>query len=803
MERRNHFFVCVLFFFSGISALIYEICWLGRLQLVMGHTVYAISTLVSAYLAGLAIGAYLVYRLARGGRHSFFYYVICEFIIGVYGYFFFDILAIVQVVYGLIVAGGTFSLALVSLLQFFFCGVVVFIPTVLMGATLPLLTDFLYSKKKSVAKNLPLLYGVNTLGAAFSAGATGFFLIPSLGYTNTIYIGVFLNFLIVIIAYLGLEGTWYQEVPTWREVLKGFKKGLPKTANKKMKGSGSVCLVLGVSGIASIFMQLSWFRLGQVSFGPSVYVFPLILFFVLLGIGLGSFLVYRYRRDDPQFKMTALLLLLSALSLRVTDGLFAQLPLWLLHWHQWWDLGFWTVIFLEGISLTLIVLPTAILIGSLFPFVVGNFIGDGSDSIRKLGLGIFSNIWGVVLGGLIAPFYLIPTWGTQNLSILTSVLLMASAFILIWRENSNILLLVSLIFVSAITFKIIPRYNQEVLNEGYFYNREKRVDAEELLELGHLDFNTYQQFTRERLLTFREDAYGIFTVAQGWGNSQNRWFKINGKIDGNRQGGDVINSKLISLMPSLVREDYKSAYVIGLGTGLSASLVSLYPEVERITVSEVSDSMIDIAKEYFPKDSASVWEKDIYTVVNRDGREFLQNNATLYDLIISEPSNPWVDGVASLFTYEFFKIIKQHLTENGVFTIWFHSYSLECSAIESVILSMAKVFPDFVLFQVKSNFFMVGKKSDGTLKFSKRPPAARALAKEWSEVIEKLYDPNELANSDEMEVFFKKSFINRGQAFQKYFSGAIFNTDDNQYLQFRAGKSFFQDLNCNMGYLRS
>ena len=200
-EKKDFLFdkrviVYILFFLSGFSALIYEVSWPNRIQLFMGHTIYALSTILGAYLSGLAVGVLGAHRIIKLNLNPLFVYFIFELLIGIYGLVFFPILSGVQFFYSPLVINLDLSLPALSFFQFIFCGIVVFIPTMMMGATLPLLANFLYKEKGEMAKKIPFLYAINTFGAFWGCLAAGYIILPSLGYSKTIYLCPFINILL-------------------------------------------------------------------------------------------------------------------------------------------------------------------------------------------------------------------------------------------------------------------------------------------------------------------------------------------------------------------------------------------------------------------------------------------------------------------------------------------------------------------------------------------------------------------------------------------------------------------------------
>jgi len=259
----------------------------------MGHTVYALATTLAAYLSGLALGAIFTPHLKRSKISSLWLYLIVELIIGAYGLFFYPFLKGIEVPYSALVVWLAPSLSVLSLLQFITCGFLIFIPTLLMGTTLPLLAHYLYTHDNEIAIKIPSLYGVNTMGACLGVFLTGYAILPCFGYGNTIYFAAGINMTLFLIGSIYFTA---EKRPSWQELKSGvgkiFKSTEPVASFSDLLSGGdlSACVILFVSGFVSMMVQVIWNRLAALGFGPSTYIFPLVTSIVLLGIVLGSFL---------------------------------------------------------------------------------------------------------------------------------------------------------------------------------------------------------------------------------------------------------------------------------------------------------------------------------------------------------------------------------------------------------------------------------------------------------------------------------------------------------------------------------
>jgi spermidine synthase len=782
------------FFLSGLSALIYEVAWLNRIQLVMGHTVYSLATTLAAYMTGLALGALAVPRLKRSGLSPLFLYLVAELLIGVYGLGFQPLLQLVQGPYGAIVERFELSLLGLSFVQFAFCGALILVPTVLMGTTLPLLAHHLYTRADEAAEKVPTLYAVNTLGAVAGSFLAGFVILPALGYLRTIELAAGINIVLFMVAVTlaggaGAPASFEQLVSGLRELLRPQRIPVPLTR----RDSGPAA-ILFVSGAASMLVQVTWNRLAALSFGPSVYIFPLTTTVVLLGIVLGSLLFRRISANETASRLALVFLpAVAGVLLLVGDGALARSPLSVLDWHQDWQPGFWGFTGLAFARLCLCILPAATALGALFPAAT-TALTRGKAPARAahaLGAGYALNIAGLIAGALLGSFVLLPQYGVEAMGKILFVLLMACSVGLslgfAWLPHAA----VSLWVLAWIAVEIAPPYDWRLLTNGYFYNRTKKTSMEDTRSRGWKDRNAYFGAYEARLVARRDDPHATISIHDDPYRADYRAFKVNGKIDGNNTE-DLATTRMLALFPLLAKADIESALVIGLGTGSTVAQTLKYPTLKRTKVIELSGAMIDFARQFFPYVDGDIWNDPRFSYENRDGRDYLEHTRETYDLIISEPSNPWVDGVASLFTQEFYESVARRLNPGGVASLWFHTYGLDCEAVLSVMTAAAQAFENLLVFRRSTDLYMVASVDPIRLKAL---PAA--LASQETELFLQTGTKGE-KRSTAYEAMLRKSIVYDRPAIVRAASAInpVVNRDDNQYLRYSSGRSFASGISC-------
>ncbi len=786
--------IYVLFFLSGISALIYEIAWLNRIQLIMGYTIYALSTVLGAYLSGLAMGAIAAHKISSGNKRCLNLYLAFELAIGLYGVLFTTILALVNRLYAPLVTDANFPLPALSLIQFGFCGLVIFLPTFLMGATLPLLAKHLFENSEETAAKIGGLYGVNTLGALVGCILAGYFLLPGLGYSRTMYIAAAINVSLFVLALLQFPGERF----AYRDLFPAREKSNPAPSHFLRGLSSPLVWLMFLSGSLSLLAQLLWNRLAALSFGPSVYVFPLVTAMILGGIFLGSLLSGRFAQSaECNLRFLGINILVAIPLLVIGNYFFGRLPLAVLWLNSTIQLGHGAYVLFQFALVTLVALPGAIAIGAIFPAALSLHTRTAAtDPTLSVGLAYGMNIAGVLVGALVGGFVLIPVFGLDMLTKALTIVLLACLLIVLQRNRSQWIHFFSIALLGGVALNAVPPYDRTLLTSGYFYNRIHSTDVKEYSSY-YDSLQSYHDMYRYQLVDYKDDAHGTISIHEYVNDPNERWFRIDGKTDGNRHG-DVATVRLLDYLPQLFKDGFANVITIGLGTGESASLTHDIPGMKKSKVIELSPSMIEFSRKHFPENSAHVWTDPRIQVINRDGREYLLHTNEKFDLIMSEPSNPWVNGVASLFTREFFTSISEHLNPGGLASVWFHSYGLSCDAFDSVIMAAYHSFKYLIVFKRSGDFYFIAS-NDQPLELKPLPPERRHL----EPLVLSMLDGKEHAGDvgEEYTTQLNKAvWIRNHSVLDRYSVHSRYNSDDNQFLQYSGGRTFRRGISCFMAY---
>ena len=704
MRRLIYFY----FFFSGFCGLIYEILWTRLFVLVMGGTVYSFTTVLVAFMSGLALGGFLGGKYAdRMKRSPLLVYGILEGLIGVYclliPYLIQGLNPIFNWLYPFLFAHHISGL----MVRFFFSGLILIIPTTLMGATLPILVRYQYRDRAGFGKTTGILYGINTFGAVAGSFVSGMILIPRLGQGHTLYISAGLN-LLIFFSILVLGRIRGAEFGSRREGLE--KSDLPGRLNWK---AGLVLSGYALSGMAAMIYQVAWTRALILSLGTTLYVLSLILTAYIAGLALGALVItLLVDRIKRLWLWIGVFELGIGISAWLVVPLFARLPIWMILAHHPRSYSHWLAIeFLIGLGL--IFLPT-FLMGMLLPLVVRLYAQLRGGVVVAVGEVYAWNTMGAILGSFICGFFLISWLGVRNSLSLASILsLLIGWGFLLGEKKLRLVQINAGIGVALLVFGFVyfqPGWEPEIINSApYNYYREYQSKAQGGKSLAQL------LKRQSRLLYYRDGAEATVSVFEYPGPSL--VLRINGKIDASTgMGMDMTTQILSGQIPLLLHPNPKRVAVIGLASGVTLGSVLTHPIDEAVCL-EISPEVVEASKYFSSWNRRPLEDKRTRLVIN-DGRYHLAHTRESYDVIISEPSNPWISGEGLLFTEEFFQQAKDRLAEDGIMLVWSGIYDMDLYSMQMIVRTFLEVFPEASLWEVDLDYLLVGFKGDLEIDYS-------------------------------------------------------------------------------------
>lgn len=792
--------VFLFFFLSGFTSLVFEVLWERMLMHIFGSTSFALSTLLTAFMAGLALGSYIGGRVAEKLKRPLLVYGLLEGSIGVYALLVPVLLDLLPSVYGLLFDHFIEDFYLFSLLRFVAVFAILVVPTTLMGATLPIVSQWVSRHQKRFQGGIGLLYGTNTFGACLGTLLAGFILLPSLGLSLTNTIFAFSNFalcaLVFVAAKMGLSDLKPGEFVDRAEDVEELDEleGASETSDQ-IPGWAiwAVFSLFAFAGGISMSYQVLWTRAYVIILGSSTYSFTVILTAFLVGLASGSAAISPFlkRIKRPVFWLG---LTQFGVAASATAAFFVldRLPVWLFERLRD-DVGGTTEIYAYYFFLVgVVVLVPTFLQGMSFPLVIRTAVHERTSSGKLVGTAYAFNTAGSIVGSFAAGFILMPWLGLNAAIAVIIVINLCVAATLAGIESwlnpkRNRIIAVALAAVVAVTgYVFAPRIDPIALTRGMF----RVYWAREL-------------FTPEKLekddpeLVFYEDGLTATTTVEKRGKLVT--LKANGKPEAS-DGADMATQVLVGLMPFVVRSGnpdleirHEDAVMIGYGSGVTAGGSLQWP-LERLEVIEIEAAMFEASK-FFDHVNHRPLEDPRTKVIESDGRNYLEYTDKSYDVIVSEPSNPWIAGVSSLFTVEHFTRAKRHLKPGGVFAQWVQLYELRPENVRRVFATFLEVFPHVHAFSSMpkgTDLILIG--SDDPIPV---PPGGYERA--WA--IDSVRTELERVGIHHPDELYGLMFMNQAEL-EEFAEGAELNTDDNGLLEFEApkdlilykeGEEFFAD----------
>ena len=694
--------VLLLFFCSGATALIYEVIWSKYLGLMLGSTVQAQTVVLAVFMGGLALGNKIFGKRAETFREPLAIYGYLEVVIGLYAFFFYTIYNGADSVFLQLGRPIMENSGLLLLLKLTISAALLIIPTVLMGGTLPLLASWIEKQPGlDSSARVGIFYATNSLGAVTGAALAGFVLVQSLGMVSSVEITALCNVLIGLFAII-LSKRAMLRLSTGPAASKPRTEQAPGT--KAVIGWFGL-LVAGTGGASMGLEVISSRALGMIV-GSSLQAFALVLMSFILGIGIGSIIISSSKLARRLGYSTIYLLLLGAGLLVILNVIFIE-RIAMLYSQAKFGLAanssgwFWHQTMVAIVAFLFLGIPAAFL-GAVVPLSIRLLEHEGTDLGEKVGLLLTWNTLGAVGGVLLTGFVLMPMFRLRGALVLIALTLMGIVIgIAFKREHKTVLMTTALIVMCSIAAVSSTGQNwQHVLSAGIFRVRSAMLSEKNI---------THWKNTRE-LLFYKDAPDATVTVErsiQGKDVGQ-LILRINGKADASTQG-DLATQMLLAHLPMMAKPDAKEVFVLGFGSGITAGALLGHP-IERVTIAENCKPVLEAAH-YFAEWNRGVLTNSRAVIRNDDARAVLKLGGKKYDVIISEPSNPWVVGVGSVFSQEFYQLAAESMTEDGIMAQWFHIYEMSNEIVMLVIRTFASVFPHMELWDTQAgDIVLLGSK---------------------------------------------------------------------------------------------
>ena len=689
----------VLFVGGGCAALIYEVVWLQLLQLVIGSTAVSLGVLLGTFMGGMCLGSLLLPRLVSGRRHPLRVYAVLELGIGVLGIVVLFAMPSVELVYARYAGHGPAGI----LLRGAVAGVCLLPPTLLMGATLPAIARWVQTGPEGVSW-LGIFYGGNTAGAVFGCLLAGFYLLRVYDTATATYVACAFNGTVAAIA-LALAfaaGPARDEAPA----------GPASTGSvRRVAGAWAVYLTIALSGMSALGAEVVWTRLLSLMLGGTVYTFSLILAVFLIGLGIGS--------------SVGALLVRQAASARGALGVCQWLLTVAIAWTAVMiseSLPYWPIVprmspspwynfQLDLVRCLWAVLPPACLWGASFPLALAAVASRGQDPGRLVGGVYAANTLGAIAGALVFSLLLVPAIGTAGaeraliglaaaaaLVVLVPLLLPAPTVV---RLGGATALAAALGVAGWLAWSLTPMpwaivaYGRQTTT--WLARLAPGIVKEVPGGIGNPDvFCTYVGEGTNVSVAVTMTREGV------------RNFHGAGKIQASTLPADMRLQRMLGHLPALVHKKPESVLVVACGAGVTAGTFVLHPDVKRIVICDIEPLVPTVVTPMFGTENYHVVDgiarQNPHTVngkqvevVYDDGRHFLRTTREKFDIITSDPIDPWVKGCAALNTVEYYRMCRDHLNPGGSVSLWIPLQESNVETARSVIATFFEVFPHGIL----------------------------------------------------------------------------------------------------------
>ena len=694
MKNYNRLTIPLLaffFFLSGCAGLIYESIWSHYLKLFVGHAAYAQALVLVIYMGGMALGSWLAARCSSKMRELLVGYALIEIVIGITALFFHPIfVGYLSVSYDSVMPSLGSSLS-VTLYKWVTAPLLILPQTVLLGATFPMMTGgIIRVSGERPGRTISVLYFVNSLGGAVGVLLSGFYLIGKCTFPGTVRFAGILD----IIVGTGVLLLWFfirrsQDAMRKNEKKKGRSENTAAAVPVPIDNAGRVMLLIAALTAASSFMyEVGWTRMLSLVLGSSTHSFELMLSAFILGIAIGGFWI-RKRADSVSRQITMLAVIQVVMGAFAVATLFFYSNLFYLMRFFMASLdktgqGYIMFHLYSHLICLLLMLPATVPAGMTLPLITAFLYRRNSDE-AMIGRVYASNTVGSIIGVLLAVQVLLPFAGLKALLIIGGSIDMAVGILLVLRFREKgyetIATVFASVMVAVVTISSVGvRLDPTLLSSGVY---------------------RYGEIFRGRPIVYYRDgktsSVAVRKAKYGYQLVNNGKTDASAGYDTAFATPDEYTQILLAAYPLVYAETCDRTAIIGLGSGMTASVLLQSDSVKTLDVIEIERCVVDGAKCMGPK-VQKVFNDPRSTIHIDDAKTFFSSQRRTYDLIISEPSNPWVSGVASLFTLEFFDLVAKHLSEHGLLVQWFHLYEMSPDLIASIIMTIDRKFSDYRAF---------------------------------------------------------------------------------------------------------
>ena len=679
-----------IFALSGAAGLMYESVWSHYLKLILGHAAYAQTLVLAIFMGGMALGAWLTSRLASRLTRPLLAYALVEGIIGVIALVFhpafeFSSALLLDQVLPALEPGWSATLA-----KLLFATGLILPQSLLLGATFPLLTGgIIRTRPQEAGAMVALLYFANSIGAVAGVLFAGFWLIPMIGLPGTSLTAGLINVVLALVVYA---------------LAKDTATPAPAASGPETNSQGALAWVLwaaGITGAASFCYEIAWIRMLSMVLGSSTHSFELMLAAFILGIALGGLWIKRRidRIENPKRFLGLVQLAMGVLAVLTlpfynwTFDLMASAMAGIAKTETGYT---YFALLSHGVAL-LVMLPATFCAGMTLPLLT-LILMRGQQGEKGIGQVYAANTLGSILGVLAAVHLVLPTVGLKGLLLfgtaldgaLGAYLIAAGAAALAWRgRHAWSAAFLALWLACLATAELDPRR----MGSGvYRYGKSTLDNSVDVLRW--LDGKTAS-------IGLVRNPDGLVVIS------------TNGKPDaainvgGSKVSPDEATMTLAAVLPMLHQPKISKVANIGFGSGMTTHTLLGFQGVARVETIEIEPKMVEAARHGYEQVIPRAFNDPRSKVHIDDARAYFSGRRDRYDLIVSEPSNPWVSGVSSLFSQEFYRHVVRYLRPDGLFVQWIQLYETGFPIIASITRALEQSFADYAVYAANDGDLLI------------------------------------------------------------------------------------------------
>lgn len=704
-----------LFFLSGISGLIYESIWSRYIRLFVGSAATAQILVLSLFMGGMSLGALLAGRYVSRIRTPIVVYGVIEGLVGLYALAFpyiqeFATTQCYEVLFPALGGGAAVGVA-----KWVVAGLMILPPCLMLGTTFPLMSVGILRRDLSRSGEvLSLLYFTNSLGASFGAVFSGFVLVAKVGLPGALMVAAALNFFIMIVAVR-------DRTPTPPIVERP-----DKAAERSGERGPVVLLFLAVAfgtGLSSFMYEIGWIRLLSMVLGSATHSFEVMLSAFILGLALGGLWVRRrmdkFKRPELVLGIVQLVMGLAAVATLPAYLLAVEAMHQLLHGVDVRTEALWIQFnVLRYLLCLLIMLPATFCAGMTLPLLTHVMLKRGQAE-KVVGQVYGLNTFGAIIGAVASGLILMPIVQLKGVIVIGALVDMVLGLYLLRSEIASglaargtrkLIKTAAAGTVLTLTFGLVFPVDPMVLTSTVFRKGRKKL-YEGYKVLSYVDGRTATVTVVDN--TTHPSYHIIYTNGKPDASViLDRWPEGRDPNTGPDIAGDEPNQFLVGIVPLMTRPNATHAALIGFGSGVTCHTMLGSPTLERLDTVEIEPEMVRGSK-FFRPVNWRAYDDPRSHIYFDDAKAYFASAEHKFDIIVSEPTNPWVSGVSSLFTVEFYQETKRYLNEGGVLAQWIQGYELSDELLMTVLAAIDQEFEDYLIVRIGSRDWVIVSSPDG------------------------------------------------------------------------------------------